>query len=328
MLVLGCECHNLCQATSQWQDWGLRCYPSLITRVLHCSVSKASQTSACYVIAWKPLHHPSSISICAAWTLSVIKNANIHPDVKSAIPPLNFYIHLNFGTDHFVHTRSDEPIWWQAERGGGSSLWCMRNSLFWIETMSLLGEKHMKCLPILKRAFIMQGVCFQFISLWHIWCWLVSPSNPHDETWHCPFMMNSTSFLHSWFQSDNPHTYKTDGTILANYNLNSGVRTWKIANFTAEHQHYTDEYEPMMQDIRGWMDDGSRRWATVLGFSREQETSVRAIAHSADWGVLNLNNFRLLSLEVWQKLDRMHRQRGGWERARENGRRRIGNLLE
>jgi len=50
-----------------------------------------------------------------------------------------------------------------------------------------------------------------------------------------------------------------DGTTLANYNLNSGVRTWEIANFTAEHQHYTDGYEPMMQGIRGWMDDGSRR---------------------------------------------------------------------
>ena len=166
--------------------------------------------------------------------------------------------------------------------------------------MSLLGEKHMKCLPILKRAFIMQGVCFQFISLWHIWCWLASPSNPHDETWGCPFVMHSTSFLRSWFQSDNPHTYKTmafiqDGTTLANYNLNSGVRTWEIANFTAEHQHYTDGYEPMMQGIRGWMDDGSRQWATVLGPSREQEkTSVRAIAHSADWGVPNLNNLGLL----------------------------------
>ena len=162
------------------------------------------------------------------------------------------------------------------------------------------GKAYEVSLPILKRAFIMQGVCFQFISLWHIWCWLASPSNPHDETWHCPFVMHSTSFLRSWFQSDNPHTYKTmafiqDGTTLANYNLNSGVRTWEIANFTAEHQHYTDGYEPMMQGIRGWMDDGSRRWATVLGPSREQEkTSVRAIAHSADWGVPNLNNLGLL----------------------------------
>ena len=151
-------------------------------------------------------------------------------------PSSQFYIHLNFGADHFVHTQSDEPIWPQAE-GEGVKFVMYK---IWIETMSLLGEKHMKCLPILKRAFIMQGVCFQFISLWHIWCWLASPSNPHDETWHCPFVMHSTSFLHSWFQSDNLHTYKTmafiqDGTTLANYNLNSGVRTWEIANFTAEH---------------------------------------------------------------------------------------------
>ena len=47
-----------------------------------------------------------------------------------------------------------------------------------------------------------------------------------------------------------------DGTTLANYNLNSGVRTWEIANFTAEHRHYTD----------GWMmgqDDEPLFWVPV-----------------------------------------------------------------
>jgi len=43
-----------------------------------------------------------------------------------------------------------------------------------------------------------------------------------------------------------------DGTALANYhyyNLNSGVRTWEIADSTAEHWHYTDGYKLMMQGI-------------------------------------------------------------------------------
>ena len=43
----------------------------------------------------------------------VIKNADIQPDVKSAISPLILYS-SQFWADHLVHTQSDEP-----SEGGG-----------------------------------------------------------------------------------------------------------------------------------------------------------------------------------------------------------------
>jgi len=42
-----------------------------------------------------------------------MKNADIQPDVKSAISPLILYS-SQFWADHLVHTRSDEP-----SEGGG-----------------------------------------------------------------------------------------------------------------------------------------------------------------------------------------------------------------
>jgi len=45
-----------------------------------------------------------------------------------------------------------------------------------------------------------------------------------------------------------------DGTVLATYYRNSGVRIWEITNFTAEHRHSTHGYELMLQGMRdGWM---------------------------------------------------------------------------
>ena len=45
-----------------------------------------------------------------------------------------------------------------------------------------------------------------------------------------------------------------DGTALAYYYSNIGLRTWEIADLTAEHQHPTDGHELMMQGtMDGWV---------------------------------------------------------------------------
>ena len=85
---------------------------------------------------------------------SVIKNVDIQPDVKFAIPPLILYS-SQFWADHFAHIRSGEP-----------------------SDRNLLGKAN-EVLLILKRALSWK-VCFQFISLQ---CLILAGQflNPHDE---------------------------------------------------------------------------------------------------------------------------------------------------
>ena len=94
---------------------------------------------------------------------SVIKNADIQPDVKSAIPPLILYS-SQFWADHLVHTRSDEPSDHKMKEGVKFMMY--EKLLFWIETMSLLGKVY-EVSSILRRALSWK-VCFQLISLQHI----------------------------------------------------------------------------------------------------------------------------------------------------------------
>jgi len=58
-----------------------------------------------------------------------------------------------------------------------------------------------------------------------------------------------------------------DGTALAYYSSNIGLRTWKIAVLTAEHQYSTDGHELMMQGMRdGWVmgqDDEPLFWVPI-----------------------------------------------------------------
>ena len=106
---------------------------------------------------------------------SVIKNADIQPDVKFAIPPLILYS-SQFWADHFAHTRSGEPS--DRKLKEGVKFVMHKKLLFWIETMSLLGKANEVSL-ILKRALSWK-VCFQFISLQ---CLILAGQflNPHDE---------------------------------------------------------------------------------------------------------------------------------------------------
>ena len=89
----------------------------------------------------------------------VIKNANIQPDVKSAISPL-IYIHLNFGqTILFI-------LGLTSHLKEGVKFVMSKKLLFWMETMSLLGKAYDMSL-ILKRVLSWK-VGFQLISLQHI----------------------------------------------------------------------------------------------------------------------------------------------------------------
>jgi len=94
---------------------------------------------------------------------SVIKNTDIQPDVKSAIPPLILYS-SQFWADHLVHTRSDEPS--DQKPKDGVKFMMHEKLLFWIETMSLLGKVY-EVSSILRRALSWK-VRFQLISLQHI----------------------------------------------------------------------------------------------------------------------------------------------------------------
>jgi len=93
----------------------------------------------------------------------VIKNTDIQPYIKSAIPPLILYS-SQFWADHLVHTRSDEPSDQKLKKGVKFVMY--KKLLFWIKTMSLLGKVYDVHL-ILRRALAWK-VCFQLISLQHI----------------------------------------------------------------------------------------------------------------------------------------------------------------
>jgi len=68
-------------------------------------------------------------------------------------------------------------------------------------------------------------------------------------------------------QEDGYLAFIQDGTALAYYFPNIGLRTWEIADLTAEHQHSTDRHEFVMQGMMdGWVmdqDDEPLFWVPV-----------------------------------------------------------------
>jgi len=68
-------------------------------------------------------------------------------------------------------------------------------------------------------------------------------------------------------QEDGNLAFIRDGTALAYYYSNIGLRTWEIADLVAEHQHSTDGHELMMQGmIDGWVmgqDDEPLFWVPI-----------------------------------------------------------------
>jgi len=117
-----------------------------------------------------------------------------------------------------------------------------------------------------------------------------------------------------------------DGTALAYYSGNIGLRTWEIADLTAEHQPSTDGHELMMQGMRdGWVmgqDDGPLFWVPI-----EHRKDVYAppcnvmIKASQVPTILDFSNSRF-GREWMECIDKE------WLRGLEKKEKEVGNLLE
>ena len=82
-----------------------------------------------------------------------------------------------------------------------------------------------------------------------------------------------------------------DGTKLAQYSSNFGLRIWDITHLTDEHWHSVHEYEFMPCDMTdGWV--VGRDNEPVLGPSRAQGESIRATAWSGTWDTRKEGNGR------------------------------------
>jgi len=113
-----------------------------------------------------------------------------------------------------------------------------------------------------------------------------------------------TGHLHAQILGE---TYATtafirDGTALANYYHNSGVRIWETEDLTVEHQHSTHGYELMLQDIRdGWMmgqDNEPLFWVPAENRKHLYVPSPRAMIEGSD--ILSQQN----ELSVGEKRER------------------------
>jgi len=117
-----------------------------------------------------------------------------------------------------------------------------------------------------------------------------------------------------------------DGTALAYYYDDIGLRTWEIADLTTEHQHSTDGLEFMMQGLMdGWVmgqDDEPLFWVPI-----EHRKDVYAppcnvmIKASQVPTILDFSNSRF-GREWMECIDKE------WLRELEKKEKEVGNLLE
>ena len=112
------------------------------------------------VLCMKTLVSPKLHFNMCSLDSSIIKNADIQPNVKCTIPPLISYS-SQFWAYHLVHTVSDGPS--DEKLKEGVRFVMHEKLLFWIETMSLLGKVY-EVYSILKRALSWK-VCLPVIFL-------------------------------------------------------------------------------------------------------------------------------------------------------------------
>ena len=97
---------------------------------------------------------------------------------------------------------------------------------------------------------------------------LVALRLKHENAIHLLNAYNGHLYGQIWGQEDGFLAFIRDGTALAYYYSNIGLRTWEIADLAAEHQHSTDGHELMMQGmIDGWVmmgqDDEPLFWVPI-----------------------------------------------------------------
>jgi len=117
-----------------------------------------------------------------------------------------------------------------------------------------------------------------------------------------------------------------DGTSLANYYHNSGVRIWEIEDLTVEHQHSTHGYELMLQDIRdGWMmgqDNEPLFWVPAENRKDLYVPSPRAVIEGSDIStILDYSNSRF-GRNWMECIDK------GWLKELEQKEKEVGKRLE
>ena len=117
-----------------------------------------------------------------------------------------------------------------------------------------------------------------------------------------------------------------DGTVLAYYFSDIGLRTWEIADLTAEHQHSTNGLELMMQGMRdGWVmgqDDEPLFWVPVEHRKDVYVPPCRVVIKPLQIStILDFSNSRFG--REWAKcIDKE------WLRELEKKEKEVGNLLE
>ena len=117
-----------------------------------------------------------------------------------------------------------------------------------------------------------------------------------------------------------------DGTALAYYSDNIGLRTWEIADLAAEHQHSINGLELMMQGMRdGWVmgqDDEPLFWVPIEHrkdvYAPPCNVMIKAFQVPT---ILDFSNSRF-SREWTECIDKE------WLRGLEKKEKEVGNLLE
>jgi len=127
-------------------------------------------------------------------------------------------------------------------------------------------------------------------------------------------------------QADGYLEFIRDGTALAYYYSNIGLRTWEIEDLVAEHQHSTDGHELMMQGMMdGWVmgqDDEPLFWVPVEHRKDVYVPQCRVVIKAPQIStVLDMSNSRF-GRKWTECIDK------GWLRELEKKEKEVGKLLE
>jgi len=127
-------------------------------------------------------------------------------------------------------------------------------------------------------------------------------------------------------QEDRFLAFIRDGTALAYYYSNIGLRTWEIADLTAEHQHSTDGHELMMQGMMdGWVmgqDDEPLFWVPIEHRKDVHVPRCRVVIKAPEiLTILDLSNSRL-GRKWTECIDKE------WLKEMEKKEKEVGKLLE
>jgi len=127
-------------------------------------------------------------------------------------------------------------------------------------------------------------------------------------------------------QEDGNLAFIRDGTALAYYYSNIGLRTWEIADLTAEQQHSTDGHELMMQGMMdGWVmdqDDEPLFWVPIEHRKDVYAPPCRVVIKAPQIStILDLSNSRL-SRKWAECIDKE------WLRDIKKKEKEVGNMLE